>query len=650
MKFRNFKLLLIAGLLFCLPLNILAEGSAGTVSLFHSLGAGARQLGLGGACVAMPFDATTIYWNPAAIDYLEHKSASFFYTNLLGGASYNYFGYVHPTIGIGTFGLGILRVGVGGVEERGPDSPYKMGEFEYSSNEFLFSYGKQFLSDNNLSFGANIKIEQQSFPGLSYKANDTGVGGDIGLFYRPQLYGAFEGLSVGFLMQNILAPRLKPGDVTDELPRQFKLGVAKAIRLSATGNRMLVMMDVNKAELNPVSFHVGGEYIYNNMAMIRFGFNNQNRGSNFVFGAGATYNMFQIDYSFAPIDVADYSSSHRISLTVNFGKSKTELIELAQQRRMLEIQEEMENELKMRRESEKRERLADARRYFEEGDYIQAEIEFSAVLKLDQDNQEALEKIEIARQKREEAQNKLMRQRIEQDRLKEEQIETEAFIRNHWQKGIAYYERGQYQNAIDEWNLILSKDPNYELAIEWRDRALTDLRNEVKSMIKQADIHAANHRYMEAVRILDKAKQLNSPEMQLDDEIDSKSRRYMKAFNSEQLYRRGLQAYDNKNYAEAAQMFEKALSVEPNNRVIQELYQNAKARATAENKPLPPRLKQKYFTALELYNDGQYEEALKIFEEILQVQPNNKRVLTTLDNTREKLEKTRRQKSSGNNR
>ena len=314
MKDRFFLFLLIAGLLISLPLNVSAEGSAGTVSLFHTLGAGARQLGLGGACVAMPFDATTIYWNPAAIDYLEHKSASFFYTNLLGGANYNYFGYVHPTICIGTFGFGMLRVGVGGVEERGPDSPYKLGEFEFSTNEFLFSYGKQVLADNSLSFGANIKIDQQSFPGLSNKATDTGVGADIGLFYRPRLYGSFEGLSVGFLLQNLLSPKLKPGDAADELPRQFKLGVAKTIDLSNTGNRMLLVMDINKAELNPLNLRVGGEYVYNDMAMIRVGYHNQNGTSNLAFGAGAIFNMFQFDSSFGPVDVADYAPSHRVSL------------------------------------------------------------------------------------------------------------------------------------------------------------------------------------------------------------------------------------------------------------------------------------------------------------------------------------------------
>jgi len=650
MKTNEFKCLIVVLALLMMPFTVKAEGSAGTVSIFHALGAGARQLGLGGACVATPFDATTIYWNPAAIDYLEQKNATFFYTNLLGGASYNYIGYVNPTVTIGTFGFGILRWGIGDISERLHDSSYEIGKFESSNYELLFSYGKVILSDYNLSIGANIKIEHQSWPGLSWKASDTGVGADFAIYYQPNFYGSMKGLAFGLLMQNLFAPKLKPGDVADELPRQFKLGVAKTVPLSPQGNKLLFMMDLNKAELNPFNFHVGAEYTYNNLAMVRVGFHNRNNSSNVVFGAGATYNMFQVDYSFAPIGVADFAGSHRLSVSINFGKTKTELIAQAREQEMLRIREEVENQQRLAREQEIKERLTEARRYFEEGDYIQAQIEFSAVLKLDAENGEAREKLELAKQKSEEEQMRLLQERIERETLEKEQIELDLYIRNHWQKGLAHYERGQYEEAIDEWNLVLKKDPNHQLAMEWRDRALTDLRNEVKSLIRQAETHAANHRYMEAIRLLDKAKQQNLEEMRLDDDIDAKIRHYSKALSSDQLYTKGLNHYDNREYGKAAEMFEEALGLDPTNKVIKDFYEKAKARASATNTELPPELKQKYFSGLNLSSKGQYEEALKIFENILEVQPNNKRVLLAIDKTKEKLEKTKRQKSSSNNR
>jgi len=650
----NKNLFILVGVLFLmiiLPFSVQAQGSAGTESIFQSLGAGARQTGLGGACVATPFDATSIYWNPAVLDYLQRKSATFFYTNLMGGASYNYMGYVNPTTTIGTFGIGILRWGIGDISERLSDSSYEIGKFESSNYEILISYGKIILSDYNISIGANIKIEHQSWPGLSWKASDTGVGADFAMYYQPNLYGAMKGVSFGLVMQNLLSPQLKPGDVADKLPFKLKLGVGKTINLSPQGNKVLVMMDVNKAQTNPVNLHFGAEYTYNNFAMIRIGFNNRANSSNFVFGAGAVYdNMFQFDYSFAPFGVTGFAASHRISLSVHFGKTKNELISQAREQDLLRIREEVENEKRLEREQEIKERLTEARRYFEEGDYIQAQIEFSSVLKLDEANNEAKEKLELARQKNEEEQTRLLQERIERQNLEQAQIELDLFIRTHWQKGLAHYERGQYEEAIDEWNMVLDKDPNYQLASEWRDRALTDLRNEVKSLIRQAETHAANHRYMEAIRLLDKAKQQNMEEMRLDDDIESRIQRYTKALNSDQLYTKGLNYYDNKDYSKAAEMFKTALEFDPSNNVLKEWYEKASARASATTQELPPELKQKYFTGLNLSLEGKYEEAINIFESILEIQPNNKRVLLAMDQTKEKLEKARRQKDSSNNR
>ncbi len=645
MKVKFFIILGLIGVVFWSSSGLKAQ-SGGTLPVFHALGAGARQLGLGGACVAMPFDATTAYWNPAATDYLEQNNVSFFYTNLLGGASYNFIGYVHPTLSMGTFGGVMLRWGIDGIKER-LDSPYEVGEASLVNYEFLFSYGKVILPDQNLSFGMNIKIDYQSWPGLSEKASDTGVGADLALYYRPELDGNFKGLAFGFVMQNFFAPKLKPLDVSDTFPRIFKLGLAKTFALSTTGNQLSVLMDLDKGANNLFKFHLGSEYIYNNMAMIRAGIYN-NEGTHFVFGAGAKYNLFQLDYSYAALNVADMGSSHRISFSVNFGKTRSDKLEIAKQLEMERIREEVENQQRLAREQELKERLEEGRRLFNEGDFIKAQIEFSAVLQIDQENEEAQDKLQQAKAKQEEEQDRSLRERIQRENLVKEQAELDQYIREHWEKGIVFYEKGQFEDAIDEWNLILKRDQNYQLAIEFRDRALTDMRNEVKALVRQAENLAAKNNYFDAVRLLDKAKSKNLSELKLDDDIDAKIAQYTEALDLEKLYRTGLGYYDNKDYNEAAEMFRKALDLDPKNKVIKDFYEKANARATATNEPLPPDLKQKYYKGVNLSTNGQYEEALRIFAEILESQPNNKRVLTTIDKTKEKLEKSKRYKNENN--
>ncbi|MDZ7261849.1 MAG: hypothetical protein ONB05_07065, partial [candidate division KSB1 bacterium] len=67
--------LLYLTLFFTVP-SVLWAQYGGTQSIF-SLGVGARALGLGSACVALPQDPTTIYWNPAGLDFLEQKGITF---------------------------------------------------------------------------------------------------------------------------------------------------------------------------------------------------------------------------------------------------------------------------------------------------------------------------------------------------------------------------------------------------------------------------------------------------------------------------------------------------------------------------------------------------------------------------------------------
>jgi tetratricopeptide (TPR) repeat protein len=175
------------------------------------------------------------------------------------------------------------------------------------------------------------------------------------------------------------------------------------------------------------------------------------------------------------------------------------------------------------------------------------------------------------------------------------------------------------------------------------------LHADVQTLIHQADQRARAHEYMEAIRLLEKANAKNKSDMTFDRDINSRISRYSKALNSEQFYRRGLTNYEKQEYSAAAEQFQKALSLEPNNPEIKDYYNKSMARASATTTELPPEMKQRYYEGLNLTAKGQYVEALKIFEEILAQVPNNKRVLTTIDKTKEKIDSANRRKNPAGN-
>ena len=103
--------------LLFIPKAISQEGEGGVDSPF-TIGVGARALAMGSAAVAFPDDPSAFAWNPAGMVVVPQKSIALTLTTLFEGTQYNFIGYVHPTMNLGTFGLGVVRVGADGIVHR----------------------------------------------------------------------------------------------------------------------------------------------------------------------------------------------------------------------------------------------------------------------------------------------------------------------------------------------------------------------------------------------------------------------------------------------------------------------------------------------------------------------------------------------------
>ena len=411
----NVKKWILLGMLAVLagfPGAIYADGAAGTMPVINALGVGARQLGIGGAGVALPSGAATLYWNPAALEYLEQANVNLFYTNLLGGANYGFVGAVYPTLGTGTIGIGFIEFGIDGIVERG-DSPYDIGEFGYTHGQFLFSYGKVILRGWNLSAGASVKMEYENYPGLSSKAMDSGVGVDAGLYWQPSMQMKGSRLSLGVVLQNIVPVKLKSGETAEQYPVNAKVGIANTFDFAGQESRLTIVVDLGKADKSSFQYNLGAEFSYKNLAMFRMGYYNAENEGTVVGGLGFRYQNFSIDYAYAPMDITGFAPSHRLSFGVSLGKTKSRKLAERRARRLRAIRREVANQQRLARRQEVEEHLQEGRRYLKEGDYVQAQIEFQAVLKLQNGNQEARKKMMLARKRFEEKQDKYLQENFD---------------------------------------------------------------------------------------------------------------------------------------------------------------------------------------------------------------------------------------------
>ncbi|MFC1522873.1 tetratricopeptide repeat protein [Elusimicrobiota bacterium] len=294
---HNIKILVIR--LFLVPLCLCAfapslycQKAGGGAGDIWSFGAGARSLGLANATMALADDATAGYWNPARLSYLGRANMNVLHASLYEGAAYDYMGVAYPTLAKGTVGLNIVRLGIGGVEQRDENNNL-MGSFSFSNTGVSISYGNRFGS--KLAIGGSAKYLTRTLPG----AVSSLMSIDAGLDYRAFRFG-----EVGLVLRDMF---YTASGTDDELPMNAVLGASYglfegALKLSG------------EVEQQGMVFKGGMEYGIG-PASVRVGMGSMMTTGGF----GFKYQNMQIDYA---IQVHELGNSSRFSLGVWFGTSK----------------------------------------------------------------------------------------------------------------------------------------------------------------------------------------------------------------------------------------------------------------------------------------------------------------------------------------
>jgi tetratricopeptide (TPR) repeat protein len=635
---------LIIALLYAVPASILAQGTGsgtgGRQSVFQ-LGAGARAIGLGSAVVAMPIDATTVYWNPGGLDYLERRNAVMFYTPLLEGTKYHFIGMAYPIVGVGTVGGGWLHYDVGDIENRATDSSLE-GYFTFGEDLFLLSYARQLPF--NLSVGGSVKFQRQQT--LSKSAR--GFGGDIGFLYRPDFgEGILQNLAFGLTFQNVVSPRLTLDNEPESIPHMIRGGIAKSLRFGPRQDLVNMFLAFEKGDRLSPLLNFGSEYVYQDLATLRFGF----RDMQPIFGGGVVYQMFQIDYAFgryAPNEGADIPLQHRISVTVHFGKSKSELIEIAKAQELQRIAEETRKKEILNRRSDFEDKMKTGKAYFEQGDYFQSLIRFAAANELTAGAYDIFRE-EEAREAQiwvERAQSKISEEeRKREEELKQTQIAEAAnqqrqnCVETQLQKGLKYVQASQYREAIAEWNRGLECEPANQRLQSLIAQAEKELRNRKNEQLRLAKSYELQGKIVDAIQIYNTLISQNSITPEEQKELQDKVAQLQRQLTGQESFQTGYAEYLKKNYCGAKDLFGQALQVDRSNAKIREYLDDADARCNARLKEFNSESdRQRFVEAVGFIQNENYDAALRILEEIQKGDRYNKRILDAIDEARKRKE------------
>ena len=356
MRFKAIGLF-IAAILFAAPVRA-QDQTPKYSNEFLSLGVGARGLAMSATQTSFSGDATSGYWNPAGLPFLEYKyqgalmHASYF----AGIANYDYAGFAAALDSTSGLGLTLLRFAIDDI----PDTRFLYdanGAINYDNIQFfsaadyalLVSYGRKTNWIPGLSLGGSVKIVHRK---VGEFASAWGFGLDAGAQWRSGRWNA--GLMVRDITTTFNAwshntemvediylqtgNQIPESTVEITLPKAilgisyqwnvykgFHLLIATDLDATFDGTRN-VPVKLGNLSIDP---HAGLEINYEHTVFLRGGVRNFQQIKDFDgalswtyqpdVGLGLKINRFSVDYAFTNIgDQSESLYSHVFSLMLGF--------------------------------------------------------------------------------------------------------------------------------------------------------------------------------------------------------------------------------------------------------------------------------------------------------------------------------------------
>ncbi len=275
-------------------------GDAG--ALFLRVGMGARAASMGDGYIAVAEDASSVYWNPAAMAPVLGTNIQFTHDEYMVTARLEQLALTHETR-YGTLGLSFTGMYLDDMERR-EDIPTEvpLGTFPVFDVSFAVGFARYILP--NTSLGMTVKpvyqkIDQWSASGWAF---------DLGIFHVSRI----DGLKLAAVAGNVGAP-MKFIDEEYALPRYIKVGGAYERETAALRGRFLLTLDGVWVNDGDPKQHLGAEYMYQRTLALRAGYKAGYDSYGGTFGAGILYKGLQIDYAFLLVR-NDLGDNHRFSL------------------------------------------------------------------------------------------------------------------------------------------------------------------------------------------------------------------------------------------------------------------------------------------------------------------------------------------------
>jgi len=206
------------------------------------------------------------------------------------------------------------------------------------------------------------------------------------------------------------------------------------------------------------------------------------------------------------------------------------------------------------------------------------------------------------------------------------QEERKKKVKKHLDRAMEYYGKEEYEKAVAEFKEVLKLEPQHEQSkniLEKIDQIIK--KSKMRKFWEGGVNYYKEGRYAEAVAEFEEILKIDPSHSQSKNFIDKakkEMRRAEEEKEAEELYTEGLKAYSSGNLDEAIEKFKRAQELSPDSEKIK----NALINAEKEGK-LREAMKKDvqiwYSKGMEYFLQEDYDNAIKEFEKILDVNPDH---------------------------
>ncbi|MGD8413815.1 MAG: hypothetical protein PVF33_06265 [Candidatus Latescibacterota bacterium] len=620
-------------------------GSYGTELPFVT-GSGGRVSSLGLAGSSLAGEPALQQFNPASLSTMRYKKLEVFRTTLFDSKSlYHSVSYAHPMLNYGALGVTVLRLDVGGVEERDEYNNLLSEDISNAQTRLLLGYAASLHSA--LSAGLNLKLDNQSFGGHS----GSGIGLDLGFLARKDFSqdSRIRSIRGGLSIINLLEPSVKldQDDVADPLSVTF--GGSAVARAGDIG--FVTALDFMAPRYSPFNVRFGQEVSYDDLLAFRFGFD----GSIPTVGGGVAWKGVSVDYAYRNVDLG---SNHRISVTVRFGRSLEEQRAAHRAAQEAELDRQINAKMSELETVQLTRTLKRADDLFSRGQYGEAAGQYELALLWDADNEHSRTQLESCRyhQSMEQAQTLMatgdylealyqLRRALlhspedpgatsliaECNQMLRAQADHTEMVNRMMKQSIDLYAARRFVEANAGFREILNLDPENELAKEYEQKSHTNIRNQKQQAVVEANGLADRGDFAAAIAVLKRALGLDPSDDHIRNRIHELQQKLAEAERAQERpiqpparaqapevrrsvdvsvlqpkYSEGLRYFENGDFDRAVRRLHEVWVIEPNFHNVTEILTKAYL-----------------FIGMKQYSEENYRDAIVTWERALTVDPGN---------------------------